>query len=83
MPNIIPAGWFAWLAENLMRASPTVENPDTPQWMVTPLFVQCDMICKHCGVSNDLLERIQSKETKPQVGWLACLSGGDCICGAP
>jgi len=28
MPNIIPAGWFAWLAENLMRASATVENPN-------------------------------------------------------
>jgi hypothetical protein len=35
MPNIIPAGWFAWLAENLMRASATVENPDTAQWTVT------------------------------------------------
>jgi hypothetical protein len=37
MPNIIPAGWFAWLAENHMRASVTVENPDTAQWTATPL----------------------------------------------
>jgi hypothetical protein len=37
MTDIIPAGWFAWLAENLMRASATAENPDTSQWTVTPL----------------------------------------------
>jgi hypothetical protein len=42
MPNIIPAGWFVWLAENLMRASATIENPDTAQWTVTPVCDQND-----------------------------------------
>jgi hypothetical protein len=55
------------------RNNSTLDNAYTPPQ---------ETIGKHYAVSNDLLERIQSKERKPQVGWLACLSGGDCICGA-